>query len=321
LRNFDVSILRDASLKELTAMAKQKISNSKLLSQVMAANYEQVANFPIRIEAGTDDCTGKVHKARFARGFVGDAQDLWKQARDEVRLEGHDPIGNYEVVSMGLGDLLSPKVWAEIHKLNSRELSIRMLSRGSVEQAWRTSDKSEPLKDFTGLLEFKVAVATLELATLRVMPWNYGFSTVSFFLTTMDFGEAELGEKPSRLKFLTDFVDEALRANARNWEEKKSFTSFQELSAKWQASISRNLASEAKDGDKRKERSKPGKPREYVRLPDTVCRKFNEDKCDCKDDKHPAAGDPSKILEHLCSKFLADKRAFCLKGHPYTKHK
>ncbi len=235
---------------------------------------------------------------------MGDGQELWKQARDEVKVDGHDPIGNYEVVSMGLGDLLSPKVWAEIHKPNSRELSIRMLSRGSVEQAWRISDKTEPLKDFGGMLEFKVAVATLDLAIHRVMPWNYGFSTVAFFLTTMDFGEVELGEKPSRLKFLSDFVDEALRANARNWEEKKAFVSFQELSAKWQASISRSQASEPKENEKRKERSKPGKAREFVKLPDTICRKYNEDKCDCKDDKHPAIGDPSKILEHLCSKFL-----------------
>jgi hypothetical protein len=72
LKNFDITILRNASLKELTAMAKQKLSNSKLLSQTMAANYEQVANFPIKVEAGMDDCTGKVHKARFFRGYVGD---------------------------------------------------------------------------------------------------------------------------------------------------------------------------------------------------------------------------------------------------------
>jgi hypothetical protein len=72
LKNFDITILRNASLKELTAMAKQKLSNSKLLSQTMAANYEQVANFPIKVEAGVDDCTGKVHKARFFRGYVGD---------------------------------------------------------------------------------------------------------------------------------------------------------------------------------------------------------------------------------------------------------
>jgi hypothetical protein len=321
LRNFDDSILATATLSELTAMAKQKLSNNKLLSQAMAANYEQVANFPTRVEAGLDDCTGQVHKARFMRGFVGDGQDLWLQARNEIGLDGYDPFGYYVVVSMGLGDLLTPKVWAEVHKLNSRELSLRMLSRGSVEQAWRGTEKTEPLKDFATLLELKLAVSTLEAAIHRVMNWNFSFKTLSFFLTTMDFGEVELGGKPSRLKFLTEFVDETLRANARNWEEKKKFISFQELSAKWQASISRNAASEPKDSDRKTERSKPVKTREYVRLPDTVCRKFNEEKCGCKDDKHPAPNDPSKILEHLCSKFLVDKKMFCLKGHPYTKHK
>lgn len=175
LRNFDISILENASLSELTAMAKQKLSNSKLLSQTMAANYEQVANFPVRVEAGSDDCTGIVHRARFFRGFVGDAQKLWQQARDDIGLDGYDPIGNYEVVSMGLGDLLTPKVWAEVHKPNSRELSIRMLSKGSVELAWRGAEKAEPLKDFDNLLDFKKATATLEAAIHRVMTWNYSF--------------------------------------------------------------------------------------------------------------------------------------------------
>ncbi len=63
-----------------------------------------------------------------------------------------------------------PKVWAEVHKLNSKELSIRLLSRESIEQAWRGNDKSVTLKEFGDLLEFKIAVATLEGAIHRVMP-------------------------------------------------------------------------------------------------------------------------------------------------------
>ncbi len=62
LRNFDASILREATLSELTgAMAKQKISNGNLLTQVMVANYEQVANFPIS--------RGR-HRRRFVRGYL-----------------------------------------------------------------------------------------------------------------------------------------------------------------------------------------------------------------------------------------------------------
>jgi hypothetical protein len=95
--------------------------------------------------------------------------------------------------------------------------------------------------------------------------------------------------------------------------KKRKFSFYQDLSAKWQASISRFTASETKESKKEKEKSKPGRSKEFLKLPDTVCRKFNENKCDCKDDKHPSTEDPSK--------FLADKRAFCLKNHPYSKHK
>ncbi len=59
---------------------------------------------------GTVDCTGIVHMARFLRGYVGDGKDLWIHARQFLGPEGIAPICNYEVVSMGLGDLLTPKV-------------------------------------------------------------------------------------------------------------------------------------------------------------------------------------------------------------------
>jgi hypothetical protein len=122
-------------------MAKQKISGAKLLTQTMAAHFEQLQNFPAQVEKGEDDCNGKVHEARFLRGFVGDARALWVQAREKLGMHRLDPISNYKVVSMGLGDMLTPAVWAELHSPNSRRLSIHMLSNGSVQDSWRTADK------------------------------------------------------------------------------------------------------------------------------------------------------------------------------------
>jgi hypothetical protein len=102
--------LKTASLRDITAIRNQKMSNSKFLSQTMGANYENLLNFPENIPAGIDDCTGLVHMARFLRGYVGDGQDLWVQGRKILGADGIAPVCNYEVVSMGLGDLLSPKV-------------------------------------------------------------------------------------------------------------------------------------------------------------------------------------------------------------------
>jgi hypothetical protein len=117
-------------LTELTAMARQKCSGAKLLTQTMAAHYEQIQNCPAQVEKGEDDCTGKVHDARFLSGFVDDARLQWVQAREKLEIHGMDPISNYEVVFMVLSDLLTPALWAELHSPNSRKLSIRMLSIG-----------------------------------------------------------------------------------------------------------------------------------------------------------------------------------------------
>jgi hypothetical protein len=72
LKNLDTSALKGASLRDIQKIGNQKLSNSKFLSQTMAANYENLLNFPETIPAGIDDCTGLVHMARFLRGYVTD---------------------------------------------------------------------------------------------------------------------------------------------------------------------------------------------------------------------------------------------------------
>jgi hypothetical protein len=119
-KNFDNSVLENATLSELTAMGKQKVSNSRLFSHALSVNLEHLQNFPEKIEEGVDDCLGKAHSARFLRGYVGDSQELWQQARLAWGADGIDPVASYEVGSLGMGDQLTHKVWAELHKPNSR---------------------------------------------------------------------------------------------------------------------------------------------------------------------------------------------------------
>lgn len=80
LKNIEDSILKNASLKEIGVLGRNKMSVSKLVTAQMASTYENVQSFPTKIEAGEDDCTGSVHSSRFLRGYVGDAQELWLQA-------------------------------------------------------------------------------------------------------------------------------------------------------------------------------------------------------------------------------------------------
>jgi hypothetical protein len=162
--------------------------------------------------------------------------------RDAWGVEGIDPVANYELGSLGIGDLLTHKVWAELHKPNSRQLSVRLLSPKLVEEAWKQGDKSDSPKEFENLHEFKMAITTLEGGFHRVMPWNFSFKALNFFLISTNFGESELSGRTGRLLFLSNFVDEVLRTNARNWEEKKPFLSYQDLSVKWAADLTRKLS-------------------------------------------------------------------------------
>jgi hypothetical protein len=284
----------------------------------MTANYETLANFPEEIPAGPDDCTGQVHMARFLRGYVGDGQDLWMQARQFWGPEGIEPISNYEVISLGLGDQLTPNVWAKIHRPNARDLSIMMLSQGSVEEAWKSSDKSEAPKEFVSMLDFKMAMVSLEGAIHKVMPWNFAFKTVYIFMVSIDFGEAELAGKSSRLLFLTNFVDEAIRANARNWEEKKKFLSHQDLCVKWTSHLTRkgpllNQSSDSKPGE--------GGSKERKKIPAWVCRGYNDGKCASKDDRHPSDWNPNFFLKHVCNRWIPGKNKHCLERHKRSEHK
>jgi hypothetical protein len=218
LKNLEDSILKRASLRDITSMGKQKVSNGKFLNQTMTSTYEHLCNFPEQIPAGPDDCTG-------------------------------------------LGDLLTPKVWAKIHKPNARDLSIMMLSQGSVTNAWKDSDKTDAPKEFETLFDFKMAMLTLEGAIHKVMPWNFAFKTVYIFVVSVDFGESDLSENSARVQFLTNFVDEALRANARNWEEKKKFLSNQDLCVKWNSHLTRKgaLLKPTKGSGGKQDQSKTGR--------------------------------------------------------------
>jgi hypothetical protein len=307
-------------------MGKQKISGSRLLSQNLSANFEKLQNFPAKVEGGEDDCLGLAHPARFLRGYVGDTQELWKQARQEWGPEGIEPVANYEVGTLGIGDQLTHKVWAELHRPNSRQLSIRLLSQKTVEEAWKQGEKTDSPKEFESLQEFKIAMASLEGGFHRVMPWNHSFKALSFFLTAINFGEAELSSRSNRLLFLSNFVDEVLRSNARNWEERKPFLSYQDLSVKWSSDLTRRIGSGLAGSDPgrrggNKSKNERKEKNSSPKVPRWVCRRFNEGRCDAKEDRHVSPWDPNFYLKHVCAKWMPDRNRCCLEPHPLNEHK
>jgi hypothetical protein len=67
-----------------------------------------------------------------------------------------------------------------------------MLSTKSVEEVWKVGRKSDSLKKFESMQEFKMAMATLDRAFQKVMPWNMAFKTLHIFLTSTNYRESDL---------------------------------------------------------------------------------------------------------------------------------
>lgn len=330
----------------MASLDSKQSRNLKNSSHAMASNFEKLKKFPTKVSEGVDDCTGKVHEARFLRGYVGSSKDLWLQAREALPLEGRDAVSNYDTGSIGITGKISPQVWKEIHNPSSKELSIRMLAPSAVKSTWKSADSTNNCKDFTNMQELRVAVSTMDAAFHKVHPWNFSFKAISVFLQNMNFGEAELDKSVESVLFVADFIDEALKSNAQFWDEKRSFLSNQHLHSRWVSAMAERAYSLAAKKDTR---GKNGKwEKDFNKLkgdgkggfngngkngnggggvpwweknPIGYCRNFNLGTCQFKTPQHPSTWDRTFILNHNCTQFLPEKNRFCFGDHPKFEHK
>ena len=327
LENLDDSVLAFLSFRDIASREGKKDKQNRVLTEKMAENYENVKKFLIRVEAGNDLCTKKAHDCRFLRGYVGNSQDLWVQARKKIGMASLDPISNYETVSVRINGLLSSKVWHEVHSPSSKSLSIRMLTNHAVNSAWTSPEKGGEVKEFESIHELKMAVVALEACIKKVFWWNNSFTTVAVFLHSIDFGEIDLAGFPDRLVVLARFIDEILRYNAQAWDEEKYFLSAQEIVSKWSALLVRKNAAKADKPSESFSKSKDdknsgsGKVREKPRWPQGVCRLFQKGECTHTGDKHSAPWNPNYVLKHVCTKFVSAKGSWCLESHASKDHK
>jgi len=322
LEHLDDSVVAALSFRDIASMAGKNEKNSKILSERLASNYDSVSSFTVAVEAGEDDCTGRAHPARFLRGYVGNSQEEWLQARQVQQRTGLPPIANYETVTVGLSGMISSRVWYEVHNPSSKVLSIRLLSNAAMKSAWTEKEKAGESHEFASLQEFRMAVVALEACVHKVMPWNFSVTTIAVFLHSINFGESELGTRADSLSVLADFVDEILRHNSQAWDEGRHFLSNIEVAAKWSAMIMRRNAAARSDPKKSDSQKRgagaPGGKSEY---PKGVCRNFNNGRCSHPGDKHISTWDANLVLNHKCDQWVEAKKRYCLENHARKDHK
>ena len=141
IEHLDDNVLAFLSFRDISSNEGKKDKQNRVLTEKLAENFDRIQKFAVKVEAGEDLCTERAHDARFLRGYVGNSQDLWVQARWKLGIAGLDPILSYETVSIGINGFISERVWHEIHSPSSKRISIGMLTDHAVKSTWANPDK------------------------------------------------------------------------------------------------------------------------------------------------------------------------------------
>jgi hypothetical protein len=157
LKNFENSVLENATLSELTAMGKQKVSNSRLLSHTLSTNLEHLQNFPEKIEGGGGGrlfgehpfcqilerlCWGFARALAASQAGLGGGRD---RASGELRggiLGDRGPIN-----AQGLGRASQTQFPATVHKTSVTQIRGRILETGRQVRLPEGVRKLEQIQD------------------------------------------------------------------------------------------------------------------------------------------------------------------------------
>jgi hypothetical protein len=268
----------------------------------LACNKQNLEANAVRVSSGLDNRWTVLHPARFLAGAACSTKKLWISARETIEVNGHCPVANYDMNSIGLGGFVTSKGWIELANPGSTKLSLKLFNINNVGKgsgSKTSGDLLGELEDISELGELKLALRTLRAAAQFVCPWNFSFLAIENFLIQNDFCMSELGGTDSPAATLAQFIDYVLHENANRWRDSEGFINTGELKAYWvafssarpkmmlkkreSAGISQPSAT-IKSGQKGKTGSSPfsklpfSHPR--INLPFTdACRAWNAGKC------------------------------------------
>jgi hypothetical protein len=218
--------------------------NAKGIDAKLHNNFVKAAANPVTI-TGSDNRSTILHPARFLPGAGVPVQKLWLEARKIWGQDGEEPIGNFDLKTLGCSGCVSARGWETLHKPGSPDLSLKLFtvanhgkSASSVKTVSIINDGGlvvqESWKELSDMAELKLALKNLRIAAQLVMPWNFSFAVLENFLTSNDYMESELaGTKKATV--MSSFIDHVFSINAGNWIQEVEFLDAPDLKALWSA--------------------------------------------------------------------------------------
>ena len=282
----------------------------------------------MKVEAGEDNRSNKLHESRFIGGHICQNSEIWLKARESIGIAGLDPISRYDSEGVGLSGHINSHIWALLHNPGAEEISITRLSPEALKSARTSNDKDSESckKEFKSVNEICQALASLRAAVHMIHPWNMSVVTLEYFLNSVHFGERDLNSVNERVNFVTEFIDEVLLFNAEAWDDNMPYLGASGVGQKWTWDLAVKVPSCSKNTQKPKDQ-KPFQPqqkfqnREKKFFPGFLCRRYNFKVCSQQnDDTCTAPWSPTLKLKHVCGFQKPDKN-YCLEKHALLDHK
>jgi hypothetical protein len=318
LKDFTDDFIRKTPLEvllktETTAIKIKEFEKNKAVGDRLANNRENLADSFTTVGQGVDNRWDKLHEARFLPGACCSATALWLKAREVIGLQSHEPVGNYDMASIGLGGFVSKRGWLELHNVGSDNISLKMFNINGCGNkiSGKGIDSSEELKEVAELGEFRLALRVAKEAQAFVHPWNKSLAALEGFMFQTDYCKTDLTHVDKPALVLTQFCDYVMGLNADRWRAFQPFLNTGELKSTWDAFWGAKPESKLKqkpqqNNFKKRFQFEPG-------VFDDVCRLFNIGRC-IKPPGHcmTRTGIP---LRHVCNYKASGAKEVCGKFH------
>jgi hypothetical protein len=240
LREFSDQFLKARTMEEIlkiesTSLKLKEAERKGDVEEKLAVNKQNLEACAVTVEKGKDDRWSSLHSARFLAGAACSTRKIWLRAREVMDVNGHSPVANYDLASVGMGGFVTSKGWVELANPGSTKMSLKLFNINNVGARSQGSNAEKDLEDIGELGEFKLALRTLRTAASFVCPWNYSFLAIENFMIQNDFCMNDLSgtEKPATT--LTQFVDYILHENANRWRDAEGFITTADLKTCWTA--------------------------------------------------------------------------------------
>jgi hypothetical protein len=284
LKDFSDDFIRKTPLEvllktETTAIKIKEFERNKAVGDKLASNREYLSDTFYAVAQGEDNRWDKIHEARFLPGACCSASSMWLRAREVIGLTSQEPVGTYDMASIGLGGFVSKRGWVELHNVASDSISLRMFNINGcgTKISGKGLENTDEFKEVTEFGEFKLALRVAKEAQAFVHPWNKSLAALEGFMYQTDFCKQDLSavEKPAQV--LTQFCDYVMGVNADRWRGCQPFVSTGELKGVWDSFWGAKPESKLKQkpaGSKQK--SKFVFDSGYF---DDICRLYNMGRC------------------------------------------